>query len=81
MKIEFRENGSIGIETGGRYIYRHDGIEEVIEKPRVSLCRCGHSANKPFCDSTHKTIGFVAPAAVIEVDGTLVIEGQQAQVK
>ncbi len=24
----------------------------------VALCRCGHSANKPFCDGTHKTIEF-----------------------
>ncbi|GIW30645.1 MAG: hypothetical protein KatS3mg071_0819 [Meiothermus sp.] len=68
MKIEFRENGSIGIETGGRYVFRQGDQEVVIEKPRVSLCRCGHSANKPFCDGTHKSVGFVAPAAVIELE-------------
>jgi CDGSH-type Zn-finger protein/uncharacterized Fe-S cluster protein YjdI len=24
----------------------------------IALCRCGHSSNKPFCDGTHKQVGF-----------------------
>jgi uncharacterized Fe-S cluster protein YjdI len=28
---------------------------------RAALCRCGGSANKPFCDNTHRTNGFHAP--------------------
>jgi uncharacterized Fe-S cluster protein YjdI len=26
--------------------------------PRFALCRCGGSANKPFCDGTHRSMGF-----------------------
>jgi CDGSH-type Zn-finger protein len=35
---------------------------ESIEPGRdtIALCRCGKSAIKPFCDGTHKTVGFRA---------------------
>lgn len=36
------------------------GAGEPIERRRrtVALCRCGVSAIKPFCDGTHKLVGF-----------------------
>jgi len=30
----------------------------LFRETRVALCRCGTSQNKPFCDNTHKEIGF-----------------------
>jgi len=36
-----------------------DGAE-IEHKDSFALCRCGRSSNKPFCDGTHRTIGFEA---------------------
>jgi CDGSH-type Zn-finger protein len=33
------------------------------------LCRCGHSAIKPFCDSTHKTIDWTPETRVVPPEG------------
>lgn len=35
----------------------------VFQGSRASLCRCGGSSNKPFCDGTHSQRGFQAPGA------------------
>ena len=41
------------IMKGGATLVYPDGSEE-IKEGTVALCRCGLSANKPFCDGTHK---------------------------
>ena len=41
-------------------ILDHEGRELVPEPGRpIKLCRCGASAIKPFCDASHKRIGFL----------------------
>jgi uncharacterized Fe-S cluster protein YjdI len=42
----------------GRLRVTDEAGNVVREDTRIALCRCGHSANKPFCDATHRRIGF-----------------------
>lgn len=55
-RIEIRENGPYLVRGISR-IKLADG-SEIDTESVFALCRCGHSANKPFCDATHKRIGF-----------------------
>lgn len=42
---------------GGVQVIAADGTPYEVRE-RVTLCRCGESSNKPFCDGTHASIGF-----------------------
>lgn len=68
MKITVIENGPNKVEfEGATYrVARGKEKEETIERAVSFLCRCGPSENKPFCDGTHKRVGFEAVGAEID---------------
>lgn len=49
-------SGPIAVR-GGVQLVGADGFEYEVRN-RMTLCRCGGSKNKPFCDGTHVSIGF-----------------------
>ncbi len=65
VTITVRPNGPYRVEGPVR-LMDADGKEwDLAGKPAVSLCRCGGSTNKPFCDGTHSKIGFQAAEAAV----------------
>jgi CDGSH-type Zn-finger protein len=57
-KIVVKNNGSLKVE-GDVEIYDQDGNKyDLGGRTRISLCRCGLSNTKPFCDHSHRTSGF-----------------------
>jgi len=58
VTMRVKPNGSIRV-TGEVDFLDADG--NVLEtKSDFSLCRCGHSKEKPFCDGSHKAGNFIA---------------------
>ena len=57
-KITVRNNGSIRVEGDFTLFDQEGRAFDLSGRTQISLCRCGHSANKPFCDGSHKVIGF-----------------------
>ena len=58
VQMQFKKNASIRV-TGTVDFVDADG--NVVEtKTDFSLCRCGASKEKPFCDGSHRDAGFVS---------------------
>ncbi len=58
-KIIVRNNGPLRIEGDDIRIEDQDGkVYGLAGRSVVSLCRCGQSSNKPFCDGTHGKVQF-----------------------
>ena len=66
VKITCRPNGPLAVEGDDVEIYDPTGAKiDTSARPRISLCRCGGSVTKPFCDGTHSKIGFSAAEAAV----------------
>lgn len=57
VQVNVRAKGPLAI-VGAVEVVDADGAV-LSSEDRTFLCRCGGSGNKPFCDGTHKRVGFV----------------------
>ena len=67
--IKVRQNGSLLVEGDDVTLVDWNGSAYTLAKRPFALCRCGGSANKPFCDGSHKTNGFQAAEAAVPDGG------------
>jgi CDGSH-type Zn-finger protein len=58
VKVTIRPNGSIGVEGDFTIVDGEGKPFDLAGRTSIGLCRCGASANKPFCDGSHRKIGF-----------------------
>ena len=57
-KITVNPNGSLRVEGDFEIVDTQGKAFGLAGRSAIGLCRCGHSANKPFCDGSHKVCGF-----------------------
>ncbi len=57
-KITVKNHGSIRIEGKFRLCDMEGNEFDLAGREQISLCRCGASEDKPFCDGAHKRAGF-----------------------
>jgi len=67
LKITVKNNGPLFVEGEFRLHDIEGKAFNLAGRTAVSLCRCGHSQKKPFCDGSHKTHEFKSE---VKAEGT-----------
>jgi CDGSH-type Zn-finger protein len=57
-KITINNNGSIKVEGDFQVCDMEGKAFDLAGRTTIGLCRCGASENKPFCDGSHRKVGF-----------------------
>lgn len=57
-KITINNNGSIKVEGDFQICDMEGNAFDLAGRAAIGLCRCGASENKPFCDGSHRKVGF-----------------------
>ena len=52
--IKVNNNGSLLIDGDFEIVDKNGNNYDLGGRDKVSLCRCGRSSNKPFCDGSHR---------------------------
>jgi CDGSH-type Zn-finger protein len=58
VTMRIKPNGSIRVTGTVDFVDAEGNVVE--SKTDFSLCRCGHSKEKPYCDGSHREAGFTA---------------------
>jgi CDGSH-type Zn-finger protein len=58
-KITINNNGSIRVEGDFEIVDPQGKAFDLAGRTTIGLCRCGQSKNKPFCDGSHNSTGFI----------------------
>ena len=66
--IKVRQNGPYLVEGDDVTLVDWNGNLYEIPKRPFSLCRCGHSHRKPFCDGTHRAVNFIAGESATPIE-------------
>eukprot|EP01037_Dinobryon_pediforme_P015180 gene15180-15323_t len=72
--LRIRENGPLAIEAELQI------KGQISTAPRATLCRCGQSQRKPYCDASHKGAGFIATGEPASSDDVKSLETRNGPV-